>query len=66
MESSNHNRGMKEKAKEYLLELPCIYLLIVVGFLMEFLIQLPFAVMCTLDRVFSRRKIKGLFSNDPK
>ena len=57
--------SMKGKIEYYLLELPFILILIVFGFLMEFLIEAPFIVMCTLDRFFSQRKKRKLLSDQP-
>lgn len=57
---------MRGKMKYYFLKLPCILILIIFGLLMEFLVELPFMVMCTLDRLATRRKIRKLLSDQPK
>ena len=48
-----HNRGVRQKIGFYLIKLPFILVTIIIGFLMEFLLELPFMVMCKLDRTFS-------------
>lgn len=38
----------------YLFKLPATYLLIVVGFMFEFLLTLPFRIICALQRSHDR------------
>ncbi|KPJ76013.1 MAG: hypothetical protein AMJ54_13165 [Deltaproteobacteria bacterium SG8_13] len=45
-----HDRGFKQKISFYLIKLPFILVTIIIGFLLEFLLELPFMVMCKLDR----------------
>lgn len=54
MEDSQPNKIIR-KMEFYLIKLPFILILITFGFLMEFVIELPFMVMCTLERLFSQR-----------
>ena len=57
---------MKSKKRFDCVKIPCMLLLIGLGFLMEFLIQVPFLIMFTLDRTVSRGSRKGLLVNQPK
>ena len=53
---------MKGKTQNHLLDIPSILFLIVFGLLIEFLIELPFIIMCAIDRLISKHKIqKSLF-----
>lgn len=45
-----HDRGVGQKIVFYLFKLPFILVAIIIGFLFEFLLELPFMVMCKLDR----------------
>ena len=46
-----NRKGRLEKLEFILLKLPGIYLLILLGFIMEFLVELPFMVLCKLDQL---------------
>jgi hypothetical protein len=46
---------MAHKIQFYLIKLPFILFLIALGFIFEFLITLPFAVLCTLDNWLERK-----------
>ena len=48
-----HDRGVRQRIVFYLVKLPFILVTIVIGFLLEFLLELPFMVMCKLDRTVS-------------
>jgi hypothetical protein len=37
------------------IKLPSIYLLITLGILADFVVQLPFILLCELDNIFQRR-----------
>ena len=39
----------------YCVKQPGIYLLMITGIMLEFIIQLPFIVICTLERLFHKR-----------
>jgi len=54
MQDSQPNKIIR-KIEFYLIKLPFILILITFGFLMEFVIELPFLVMCTLERLFNQR-----------
>jgi hypothetical protein len=56
---------MVGKTKKYLVDIPSILSLIVFGLLMEFLIELPFIIMCTIDRIFSKYKIQKSLIDKP-
>ena len=56
---------MKGKTQNHLLDIPCILLLIVFGFLIEFLIELPFIIMCTIDRLISKHRIQKSLADEP-
>jgi hypothetical protein len=43
---------MYDRITFYLVKLPFILLLIIFGFIFEFLITLPFLVLCSLDSYF--------------
>jgi hypothetical protein len=43
---------MYDRIRFHLVKLPFILLLITFGFIFEFLITLPFIVLCTLDNLF--------------
>ncbi len=47
--------SMMQKISFYLVKLPFILVTIIIGFLLEFLIELPFMVMCKLDRSASNQ-----------
>jgi hypothetical protein len=47
------------KMEFYLIKLPFILILITFGFLMEFVIELPFLIMCTFERLDSKRNQSG-------
>jgi len=40
---------------EKFLRTPSLIVLITIGFLLEFLVELPFAVLCMLERCFGRK-----------
>ena len=40
----------------YALKLPVILILITLGLMLEFLVELPFRVLCTLDARFTKRR----------
>jgi hypothetical protein len=46
------NWHMYDRIRFHLVKLPFILLLITFGFIFEFLITLPFIVLCTLDNLF--------------
>jgi len=46
---------MYEKVIFYVLKLPLIYILIISGFIFEFIIGLPFLVLCAIDNIFDRK-----------
>ena len=46
----DHDRGFRKKIVFYLIKQPLILATIIIGLLLEFLIELPFMVMCKLDR----------------
>ena len=48
-----HDRSIKQWIVFHLIKLPLILIMIITGFLLEFLIELPFMVMCKLDRIFN-------------
>ena len=50
------NRGTGKTIVFYLIKLPFILVTIIVGFVFEFLLELPFMVMCKLDRTVSDQK----------
>lgn len=50
---------MVEKIVFYLVKLPFILTLIIFGFMLEFLIELPFVVMCSLDQRCGKRNLPG-------
>jgi hypothetical protein len=56
---------MKGKNQNHLLDIPCILLLIVFGFLIEFLIELPFIILCTIDGYISKHKFQKSFVDKP-
>ena len=39
----------------YCVKLPGIYFLMIAGILLEFIIQLPFIVICALENLFNKR-----------
>ncbi len=45
----DHYHGFRQKVSFYLVKLPFILVTIVIGFMLEFLLQLPFMIMCKLD-----------------
>lgn len=52
----DYHRGVRQKIGFYLIKLPFILVIIVIGFLFEFLLELPFMVMCKLDRTIDDRQ----------
>ena len=52
-------RGIGKKLGFYLVKLPFILVTIIIGFLMEFLLELPFMVMCKLDRIPATKNQAG-------
>ena len=56
---------MKGNTQKHLLDVPCIVFLIVFGFLIEFLIELPFIVMCTVHRFISKHNFKKSLVDKP-
>lgn len=50
MEKKNH--GWRKR-----LQVPFWLVLMMTGFLLEFLVELPFAVMCTIERCFRRKPL---------
>ncbi|MGD2272465.1 MAG: hypothetical protein PVI06_18840 [Desulfobacterales bacterium] len=46
---------MEHKIQFYLIKLPFILFLITIGYIFEFLITLPFAVLCALDNWLGRK-----------
>lgn len=57
---------MNGQIKHYLLDIPCILSLIVVGFIMEFLIELPFIILCTIDGFAKKRNIRKSLADEPE
>jgi hypothetical protein len=57
--AESHRNTIVRKLEFYLIKLPFLLILITVGFLMEFVIELPFLVMCTLERIFSQKNQSG-------
>jgi hypothetical protein len=51
-----HSRGVRQKIVFYLIKQPFILVTIIIGFLLEFLLELPFMVMCKLDRTVSDQR----------
>jgi hypothetical protein len=47
---------MWKKINFYVLKLPSIYILIVLGFIFEFIIGLPFLVLCAIDNIFDKKQ----------
>ena len=47
---------MWKKINFYVLKLPSIYILIVSGFIFEFIISLPFLVLCAIDNIFDKKQ----------
>jgi hypothetical protein len=45
-----------DKVVFHFVKLPLILLLIIFGIMLEFLIELPFSVMCACDRWFDRKR----------
>lgn len=45
----SHFHGPRQKVGFYLVKLPFILVTIVIGFMLEFLLELPFMIMCKLD-----------------
>ena len=56
---------MKGKTQNHLLYVPSILFLIVFGLLIEFLIELPFIIMCAIDRFISKYNIKKSLVDKP-
>ena len=46
---------MYKKFTFYVLKLPLIYILIISGFIFEFIIGLPFLVLCAIDNIFDKK-----------
>jgi len=40
----------------YVLKLPSIYILIISGFIFEFIIGFPFLVLCVIDNIFDKKQ----------
>ena len=51
-----YDRGVRQKIGFYLIKLPFILVTIIIGFLFEFLLELPLMVMCKLDRIDSDQR----------
>ena len=43
------------KIRMYLIEIPATLVLAPVGFILEFMVSLPFIIACELDRIFRDR-----------
>lgn len=43
------------KIKLYVLEIPATFVLVTVGLLMEFIVTLPFMIICELDGFFKKK-----------
>jgi hypothetical protein len=50
-----HNKGLKKQLLFYTAKLPGIFLLVTIGIMMDFIIQLPFLILCTLENRYRRR-----------
>ncbi|MFZ0131710.1 MAG: hypothetical protein WAK95_04150 [Desulfobacterales bacterium] len=46
---------MRETLAFYALKLPLIFTLIIVGLTLDFFVQLPYRIMCTVDRLRGKR-----------
>ena len=55
----DHGRSFRQKISFYLIKLPFILITIIIGFVLEFLIELPFMVMCWLDGMLGVHKSDG-------
>ncbi len=43
------------KTKLYVLEIPATFVLVPVGFFMEFIVTLPFMIICEIDGFFQKK-----------
>lgn len=55
----DHNHRIRRKISFYAIKLPFILTTIVIGFALEFLIELPLMVMCRLDGLFGVHRYKS-------
>jgi hypothetical protein len=51
-------RALIQKLNFYVIQIPCIFALMALGFVLETLIGLPFGIACCLDRRLSWGKRK--------
>lgn len=51
----SQNNDLKKRILYYSLKLPGIYILITIGIMMDFIIHLPFLVLCSVENLFRRR-----------
>ena len=49
------DRDLKKRLLFYPIKLPGIFLLITIGIMMDFIIHLPFLVICTVENIFRKR-----------
>lgn len=47
---------MGKKIIFYVLKLPSIYILIISGFIFEFIIGLPFFVLCAIENIIDKKQ----------
>jgi hypothetical protein len=48
-------KELYESAKFTMIKLPFIYLLIVIGYILELLVEFPFMLMYKIDTIFGKR-----------
>ena len=53
---------MCKKITNYVLKLPSIYMLIISGFIFEFIIGLPFLFLCAIDNIFDKKNKRPTFT----
>ena len=51
----HNNNGLINKTLFYTVKLPGIYILITFGIMVDFIIHLPFLVICAIENLFHRR-----------
>jgi len=56
-------KAIIKKAHFYLIKLPLIYIAIPTGLIFEFLITVPYIVLCTLDGISRQRKVDHMENN---
>ncbi len=52
---SHNNSDLKKRLLFYTIKLPGIYVLITIGIMADFIIQLPFLIICTVENLLRRR-----------